>query len=408
MLHGLQRKLDTIWQKNGEEIRAILTGNMPYSLKGSPPQQNTKTEIPVFCFHPVEPKRFEKQLQFLAANGYSTVDSDPLFEILKEGCGNKHKTVVLTFDDATGSFWATAFPLLKKYGFNSILFAIPGLVPEDNQIYPNLEDVWGGRTTLEEIVHREHMQPLCTWSELLTMHQSGIVDIQSHSLTHSRINISPKIVDFIHPGFDTYFYENINVPISRDDDIERPLRQIRFGEPVYESASRFSGSPRFLEDPYVGQRLVDYVVENGGRAFFRRSSWRRELKRKYRDLVGRLEIETEYESALETEAAIRSELTRSKYLLESRLPGKIIHHFCYPWFQGSPVSDRIARECGYQSVFYGLDIGEDNNKYRELPFRICRISEEYLFCLSGRQRHSMFSVWTAKILHFVKRSASGN
>jgi hypothetical protein len=124
------------------------------------------------------------------------------------------------------------------------------------------------------------MQPLCTWSELLTMHQSGIVDIQSHSLTHSRINISPKIVDFIHPRFDTYFYENINVPISRDDDIERPLRQIQLGEPVYESASRFSGSPRFLEDPCVGQRLVDYVAEKGGNAFFRRSSWRRKLKKK--------------------------------------------------------------------------------------------------------------------------------
>jgi peptidoglycan/xylan/chitin deacetylase (PgdA/CDA1 family) len=121
-----------------------------------------------------------------------------------------------------------------------------------------------------------------------------------------------------------------------------------------------------------------------------------------------LKIETEYESALETEAAIRSELTRSKCLLESELPGKIINHFCYPWFQGSSVSDRIARECGYQSVFYGLDIGEDNNKYRELPFRIRRISEEYLFCLPGRQRHSMFSVWIAKILHFAKESRSGN
>ena len=336
MLHGFQRKLDTIWQKNGEKISAILTGNMPYSLKGSPPQQNTKTEIPVFCFHSVEPKRFEKQLQFLATNGYSTVDSDSLFEILKEGCGNKHKTVALTFDDATGSFWVTAFPLLKKYGFKAILFAIPGLVPEDNQIYPNLEDVWAGRTTFEEIAHREHVQPLCTWSELLAMHRSGIVDIQSHSLTHSRINISPKVVDFIHPRFDTYFYENINVPISRYDNIERPLRQIRLGEPVYKSASRFSGSPRFLEDPSIRESLVRYVAENGAETFFSRFLWWRELEKKYRDLVGRLEIETEYESVVETETAIRSELTRSKHLLESKLPGETIRHFCYPWFQGSP------------------------------------------------------------------------
>jgi len=405
-LSTIRRKIDFFWEKNGRDISAILSGRIHRLLRTSNSEE-PHTNMPVFVFHSVKAVRFEKQLQYLAENGYTTVDSVALLEILQRRRKKSPRTIALTFDDATGSFWATAFPLLKKYGFCAILFAIPGLVPEDNQTYPNLEDVWASRSTLEEIAHREHIQPLCTWSELLAMHRSGIVDIQSHSLTHSRINISPKVVDFINPEFDTYFYENINVPISRYDNIERPLRQIRLGEPLYESASKFSGSPRFLEYPYVGQRLVDYVAEQGGNAFFRRSLWRRKLKEKYRDLVERLRIETEYESTLETEAAIRLELAKSKYLLESKLPGKTIRHFCYPWFHGSSISDRIARECGYQSVFYGLDIGEDN-KYRELPFRISRISEEYLFCLPGRQRHSMFSVWTAKILHFAKGSRSEN
>jgi len=406
-LSTIRRKIDFFWEKNGRDISAILSGRIHRLLRTSNSEE-PHTNMPVFVFHSVKAVRFEKQLQYLAENGYTTVDSVALLEILQRRRKKSPRTIALTFDDATGSFWATAFPLLKKYGFCAILFAIPGLVPEDNQTYPNLEDVWASRSTLEEIAHREHIQPLCTWSELLAMHRSGIVDIQSHSLTHSRINISPKVVDFINPEFDTYFYENINVPISRYDNIERPLRQIQLGEPVYESAPRLSGCPRFLEDPSIRERLVKYVEENGGKAFFSHSSWRRELERKCRDLVGRLQIETEYENAPQTSAAIRLELAKSKYLLESKLPGKTIRHFCYPWFQGSPVSDKIARECGYQSVFYGLDTARDNNRCRRLPFRISRISEEYLFCLPGRRRHSLFSVWTAKIFHFINSLRSRN
>lgn len=239
------------------------------------------------------------------------------------------------------------------------------------------------------------------------MHRSGIVDIQSHSLTHSRINISPKVVDFIHPGFDTYFYENINVPISRDDYIERPLRQIRLGEPVYKSASRFSGSPRFLEDPSIRESLVRYVAENGAETFFSRFSWRRQLERKYRSLVESAGIQASCETPKETEAAIRLELTRSKQLIECRLPGKSIRHFCYPWFQSSSLSDRIAADCGYDSVFDGLETNEKCERMRNTPLKIRRISEKYMFCLPGYGRHSLRSVWAEKLFHCIHFSTIG-
>ena len=403
MLSAIRRRIGSAWVKNGEEIRLFFLGRMPRFLKTND-YEKVKEDVPVFVFHSVEPVRFEKQLRYLADNGYNTIDTDGLNEILRNGKKKSTKTVALTFDDATGSFWAVAFPLLKKYGFCAILFAIPGLVPTNNQVFPNLENTWTDNCPLETITSRERIQPLCTWSELLTIHQSGFIDVQSHSLTHSRINISSKVVDFINPEFDTYFYENINIPVSRDNpSSERPQRSIRYGQPIFQSASRLSGYRRYLEDVSIGDRLVNYVAENGLESFYSRSSWRRELERKYRNLVSRTGMIDEYENPQETQNAIRTELIKSKQTLESRLPGKIVRHLCYPWFQGSLLSDKIAEECGYQSVFYGFSTRDDSNKSNALPMKISRISEEYLFCLPGKGRQSMYSVLAAKLLKFTKR-----
>lgn len=400
MFNVARRKIGSPWEKNGPDIRAAFSGTLPRFLRTT---EDPEGEIPVFVFHSVEPARFEEQLGYLANNGYTTLDAKELVAALQGGTRVGQRTVALTFDDATGSFWAVAFPLLKKYGFRAILFAISGLVPDDDHLYPNLEDVWRGQATYEEIANRECIQPLCTWSELLNMHQSGVVDVQSHSLTHARINVSSKVVDFIHPRFNTYSFENVSIPISRNDSVERPLRRVRLGEPVYESASRLSGGPRFLEDSRISEKLVQYVEHEGGTAFFSRFNWRSKLYRIHRSLVAQTGMQTEYETPQQTERAIKMELSYSQELLEKRLPGKTIQHLCYPWFQGSSLADRIAGECGYRSVFYGLESGA-NDESKALPLKIRRVSEEYLFCLPGQGRRSMSSVWTEKISRLARGS----
>jgi hypothetical protein len=311
MLSNTRKNLRSFWKKNGQDIHAILSGELSRLLKASN-GKNPNREVPVFVFHSIESATLEKQLRFLAENGYISVNSEDLVRIIKGELEPHSRTVALTFDDSTGSFWASAFPLLKKYRFQCILFVIAGLVPDDNRDYPNLEDVWQGKATMADIKSRELIQPLCTWSELQKIHRSGIVDIQSHSLTHSRINVSPEIVDFISPKFDTYFFENINVPVAVNDSVETPRKVIRLGQPVYDSASRLSGRHRFLEDPMVAEKLVNYVEENGGKAFFSRPFWRRDLKEIYRKTVKDLRVKIAYETPRETGQAIRLELEKSK------------------------------------------------------------------------------------------------
>ena len=78
----VEQIIKPIWVKNGPDIRAALSGTLPAFLQASSPAELTE-EIPVFVYHAVEPERFERQLKYLADNGYRTVNSDTLAAALK-------------------------------------------------------------------------------------------------------------------------------------------------------------------------------------------------------------------------------------------------------------------------------------------------------------------------------------
>ncbi len=387
----LRQRLAAIWEKNREEIAAIAGRSMPTFARNRPVSA-LDSEVPVFVFHSVSPERFERQLKYLSDNGYTTLFADELADCLEAPPPAGHRQVALTFDDATGSFWAVAAPLLRKFGFKGIVFAVAGLVPEDPRAYPNLDDVWAGRASLSDVVEREGVQPLCTWRELLWMHGQGHVDVQSHSLSHARVPVSDDVVDFLHPGFDTYLFGNVNIPISTSDDPEAPARPLRLGAPVYRSAPRLAGIPGFCESTRLTDRLVEFVRSRGEARFFDGKHWRRELRRRFDELATR-DSDSRVETSEEAAGKIEDELAESRRILEKRLPGKSVVHFCYPWFTGSEAADELAGRCGYRTVFYGLPPRAEGPG----PRRIRRISEEYLHCLPGKGRRWPAAVWWKKL-----------
>jgi hypothetical protein len=382
--------------KNGPEVRALLTGGMPAFVTRS----TVSDRVPVFFFHGVEPALFEAQLRYLRANGYRTLDADELEARLRGETGRgAGREVALTFDDATWTFWAYAFPLLQRYQARAILFAIAGLVPEDPTDYPSLDEVWAGRCTVDGLRGRGVVQPLCTWRELEALHASGIVDIQSHSLTHSLVPVSARVRDFVHPAFDAGLYANADLPLSSLDDPERPERRLRLGAPVFEAASRLGGRARFLEEPELGRAMTRHVEERGGAAFFERPAWRRELTAA---LAGWPERRGSFESPEDGRDAIRRELVLSKACLERRLAGKTVRHFCYPWFESCALADGLAAEAGYRTVHGGIDMrGGDP---AAVPLRIQRVSEEYLFRLPGEGRGGITRVWINRLRGFSGRN----
>jgi len=100
----------------------------------------------------VSPSELDKQLKYLQDNGYTTItfeDMGRLDEI--------EKPVMLTFDDGYDDNYTYLFPLLKKYNAKATVFVITG-------------ELGTGHYLTEE--------------EIKEMSDSGLVSIQSHTVTH--------------------------------------------------------------------------------------------------------------------------------------------------------------------------------------------------------------------------------
>ena len=172
----------------------VLTGCYPRFLFGGPVGQ----QLPVFHLHQVTPNQLEPLLTYLVDNRYTTVTSDAVAAYVSRQRSLGPRTVVLTFDDAWGSLWTVAWPLLRRYALSAIAFAIPTRILDAPAPRPTLDD---GVAPREAGLVDTSGTPFVTWPELRAMHTSGVIDVQSHALTHAAIFCSDRPVNFVTPAF---------------------------------------------------------------------------------------------------------------------------------------------------------------------------------------------------------------
>ena len=134
------------------------------------------TKLPIVMYHQLTKsesragkyvltvEQFEKDLRFLKENGYETVTVNQLLDF-SEGKGDlPEKAVMITFDDGCETLYSYALPIIEKYGFTAVGFAVGALADS----YTELDD------------HNLNYSCL-DWAEIKEMCDGGIVDIQSHS-----------------------------------------------------------------------------------------------------------------------------------------------------------------------------------------------------------------------------------
>lgn len=384
---ALRRRLRSFREKNGDELGALIAGRMPAFVTRLPTILDSVHPI-VLVFHDVEPHGFEAQLKYLAANDYRVLHLDDAIEALASRSWPR-RSVLLTFDDATTSFWTYALPLLKRYRMPATLFAIPGLVSEGDP-RPSLSDRWAGAVTDDALLAGIARDPLCNWQELKSCADSGLVDIQCHSLTHSRIPIGSSVIDVQTPWFGVGTYGNTDLPLSSLDDPESPTRELRPGAPVFRYDSRLCKRPRFLLDAGREREMIEFVATRGGDEFFDQPDWRKRWLGEFgvdQSAYGR------FESVGEQDSAIRRELVESKRILEERL-GFPVQDLCLPWYDCGERVARIASESGYRSLFFGV------NRQPALPeglIGIPRVSEQYCHRLPGSGRVTLGSIWMDRL-----------
>lgn len=138
----------------------------------------TQALIPNYA---VTPQQFEQQLLWLKRQNFHFVSMD---EVLAARAGKQAlpaKAVLLSFDDGYASFYQHAYPLIKHYNIPVVLALVGNwLVPGPNEPV----DFDGKRIARSSLL---------SWAQLREMHDSGLVEIASHTYAlHDGILANPQ------------------------------------------------------------------------------------------------------------------------------------------------------------------------------------------------------------------------
>lgn len=395
-LNFMPLKLRNSYRKNIPEIRAYFYRLYPDFVLNHK-ITDLYNEVPVFTFHSINTDDFEECLKYLCENNYCTLNVSNFFEIITNKRNVPQRSVLLTFDDGWGSLWTYAYPLLKKYNMHAVCFLIPGVINSDHQKYYNLEDVWAGRIGYEDLISRESSaEPYCTWEEIFEMYQAGVIDFQSHTLYHSQVFTSTKIIDFIHPNFDCA-NGNHNIPIIMRNGENAWDRNLDLGTPIYHYEPRMSGKKRYLDDENLRLHCTQFVAKQGGSDFFRDKNWRSTLFSLIKKYNTDHQNQGYYESQDDLEQGILEDLRLSKKIIEEKLPGNTVTHLCYPYYVGSQLAVDLSIQAGYKCSYWGFMDGKSTNRAGDDPHKIVRLSDEFIFLLPGNGRKRFTDVLLKKL-----------
>jgi peptidoglycan/xylan/chitin deacetylase (PgdA/CDA1 family) len=77
---------------------------------------------PIQSYLRVPAAKFEDEIRLLRNWGYASITTSMLVDAITKGASLPPHPVILTFDDANEDIYATAFPIMKSYGFTGVLY----------------------------------------------------------------------------------------------------------------------------------------------------------------------------------------------------------------------------------------------------------------------------------------------
>ena len=361
----------SLWRKAADAIevpRDLLLGRYPAFVRG---RGLPRGHVPVFVFHSLDAESFGAKIAHLARNGYTTLSADDYFAFVMGTRPAPDRAVVLTFDDGRESLWTVGAPLLRRHGMTGIVFLVPGRTPSRT----------GAAVSTNE--------GLLSWEQVESLARTGPFDFQSHTLTHARVHVAPRIAGFVTPAA-RRGYTAFDTPLVHADGRDLMGEEVPLGTPVLVSEPRMGETLRFYEDPEVREATMRAVADGGGEAFFTRRGWQQELAR-----LAPKEIGGRVETPAEREAALRHELAESRRVIEEHTRKPVIH-LCHPWHAAGPTTLRLMRETGYRTAFAGKVRGIPLTGAGGDPYRIARIGEDYVELLPGEGRLTLGEVLRRK------------
>ncbi len=302
----------------------------------------------------LELKYFEDQIKFLKRNNFHSIFLED-YHLYRKGIKMLPKnSVCITFDDGYLDNWIYAFPMLKKYNLKATIFVCPEFVDKKNGVRNNLENYWNGKAAIDEINNWGFL----SWEEMRLMEKSGLIDIQSHTLTHTKYFISDKLVGFHHPGsrlIETTWnlYPQRKPYYIEDKEFDK---LIPYGYPLFEQASAIIARKSEINPDLVCEILnalktVDWKTNYD---FSKLYSLAKPIFNKYKEqgnIIYKIETKDAYTKR------IRKELKHSKVTIEKELQKRVLF-CCWPNGDYNDFAHETAVEAGYLATTIVLKPGE--------------------------------------------------
>ena len=328
-------------------------------------------DIPVFCYHNAFADGLEKDLAFLAANGYRTLTASELVDALTEAVPPPPKAVALTFDDGLLSLKTVGLPLLQRYDARATVFAITGLTPE-GRTAPTAANHRGptrggeGGLGRGDVGRGEHPgggerdlsraagdlgavggdpNRLLGWDDLRDLRDSGCFEIGSHGHRHNPVHVGLTEGDRL-----------------RVEDYDR----------LYDMPMEWGPS-----GDEAAVHAFDGVASRPARPLFATETI----------IVG--------DRRLDSREPILQDLRASGAALRERLGIERLH-LCLPYGAGTEAIPGLAREASFESVFWSRRPDRRRNEPGDDPYRIVRRKHDFVRRLPGRGRRSLLDLGLAK------------
>jgi peptidoglycan/xylan/chitin deacetylase (PgdA/CDA1 family) len=192
----------------------------------------------VLMYHRARAGRYGNSPEILAAHFAHISDTYP--NVMPGGSlATGTLNICLSFDDGYFDFYATVFPLLKKYNLRALLAIPPEVVCERVDVAAG-ERL--GMASDEAFAHPDR-GGFCSWVELEEMAASGYVTIAAHGLRHCRLDA---------PDAD----------LERELDAPKNILGARLGQPIESFVFPFGRySPDALRQ---AKRRYRYLFRIGG------------------------------------------------------------------------------------------------------------------------------------------------
>lgn len=294
--------------------------------------------------------RFEEELDHILSRGWRTITLDEWWRIRGGEEKARGDEIVITFDDGLLDNWVYAFPLLKKRGLKATFFICPELIEPGDHLRPNLDDLWSGRRRPDELPGPGYL----SWGECRTMQRSGLVDVQSHTMTHTKHIVSDKLIGVNRGGFEG-FYPAFNAcpPAARTHWMHDPRFGERFpiGMPLFEENSAVIARRVFIRPDFMEQaaKLAEGsdLSRPEGRAAHEAAL--HALHHSFRERGGLIEAEESFDEHV---ARVEREIIGSKRAIERELE-KPVRFLCWPHGGNSAAVHAVARQAGYLATTVG-------------------------------------------------------